>query len=309
MITTAAGEGGVARLCNPVFTNDFGRVLDIRASNVIVERLHFENGVTPPPDKKEHPNGIGPQHWNVPQLAAVLIETNATNVIVRDCEFSACPIGVRVRGTDSTIVSNRFHDAHKITERWGAIAIAITGSRTVLAYNEIRDYGYLGGVFGSDGAAFEIDSEDPSGQGREIADIDIHDNRVQNVQGGFIEVTRGDVRRIRIADNFSDCQDKFGGFADLSSEVTIERNVIWHRRLPLTALFLGAVTNSVFRDNRVVFREGARFDRQALQRKGCSLDFKRSGNVYSSTAESAAEFFRGEGLKADERYIQVSHDR
>lgn len=274
VITTAAG-GRRARLCNPDFTNDFGRVLDVRGSNVVIENLAFFDGPVPPPDKGLAVDAVGDQHRSVPQLGAVFIDAGASRVVVRNCEFTACPIGIRVRGSDCQVVSNRLHDAGKITERWGAIAVAMTGSRIELAHNEIWNYGYLGGLFGGDGAAFEIDGEDPTAYPRPISDIAIHHNRSWAVKGGFIEVTRCDVKGISLTDNYSDDQDKFAGFYQLADGVRIERNTIVRRRAPLTSVFWGATTNAVYVGNRLDLAPGVAFwnDKPALRRAGYGLGF------------------------------------
>lgn len=303
-ITIATAPGGKpATLSNPNFKDDFGRVLDIRASHVVVENLSFADGATPVPDRTADPNYLGEMHRLVPLMAAVHVEKGATHVVVRNCEFTGCPVGIRLRGSDCTVVSNRLHGAGKITERWGAIAVAMTGSRLELAYNEIWDYGFFGGVAAADGAAFEIDGEDPT-CARSVGDVNIHHNRARNVKGGFIEVTRADVRNIRLADNFSDCQDKFAGFWQLADGVTVTGNEIWHRREPLRDLFWGAVTNAVFAGNVVRFAEGTHFDRdeKGHRRRGYGLDFVRSNNHYISTARDARDFFRGKPLAPGETY-------
>lgn len=279
VVTTATG-GERAQLCNPDFTNDFGRVIDVRGGNVIVENLAFFDGPVPPPDLGLAVDAVGAQHRAVPELGTVFVDAAAHHVVVRGCEFTGCPIGIRVRGSDCQVVSNRLHDAAKITERWGAIAVAMTGSRLELAHNEIRNYGYFGGMFGFDGAAFEVDGEDPSAHGRPVADIAIHHNRSTGVKGGFLEVTRTDVKGISLTDNFSDDQDKFAGFYQLSDGVRIERNTIIRRRAPLRPVFWGAVTNAVYRDNRLLLAPGVAFDADtpALRRPGCRLDLRGEGN-------------------------------
>lgn len=275
VITTASG-GGRARLCNPHFTNDFGRVIDVRGSDVVIENLAFFDGPVPPPDPGLAIDAIGAQHRSVPQLGAVFIDAESRRVAVRNCEFTSCPIGIRVRGCDCQVVSNRLHDAGKITERWGAIAVAMTGSRLELAHNEIWNYGYLGGFFGGDGAAFEIDGEDPTAYPRPISGIAIHHNRTTAVKGGFIEVTRCDVKGISLTDNYSDDQDKFAGFYQLADGVRIERNTIIRRRAPLEAVFWGATTNAVYSGNRLELSPGVEFwnDNPALRRAGYDLGFR-----------------------------------
>jgi hypothetical protein len=275
IVTTTASGGGRARLCNPHFTNDFGRVIDVRGSDVVIENLAFFDGPVPPPDPGLAIDAIGVQHRSVPQLGAVFIDAESRRVAVRNCEFTSCPIGIRVRGCDCQVVSNRLHDAGKIMERWGAIAVAMTGSRLELAHNEIWNYGYLGGFFGGDGAAFEIDGEDPTAYPRPISGIAIHHNRTTAVKGGFIEVTRCDVKGISLTDNYSDDQDKFAGFYQLADGVRIERNTIIRRRAPLEAVFWGATTNAVYSGNRLELSPGVEFwnDDPSLRRAGCHLGF------------------------------------
>ena len=275
IVITTAPDGGRAQLCNPDFTNDFGRVIDVRGSDIVIENLAFFDGPVPPPDPGLAIDAVGAQHRSVPQLGAVFIDAAARRVVVRNCEFTSCPIGIRVRGCDCQVVSNRLHDAGKITERWGAIAVAMTGSRLELAYNEIWNYGYLGGMFGGDGAAFEVDGEDPTASPRPISDIAIHHNRSRAVKGGFLEVTRCDVKGISLTDNTSDDQDKFAGFYQLADGVRIERNTIIRRRAPLTAVFWGATTNAVYSGNRLELSPGVVFwdDKPGLRRAGYDLGF------------------------------------
>ena len=155
----------------------------------------------------------------------------------------------------------------------------MTGSRLEIAENVVRNYGYLGGFFGCDGAAFEVDGEDPTAA-RAVSDIVIRGNRSEGVKGGFLEVTRGDVKNIVITDNYSDDQDKFAGFYQLSDTVRIERNTIIRRRAPLCAVFWGATTNAVFRNNRLLLAPGVAFDadRAALRRPGFRLGLEGENN-------------------------------
>lgn len=85
---------------NPYFAENYGRSIEVLGSQ---------------------------QHKNVTQLAALFVDKDASHVLIRNNEFSNAAVGVRVRGSHSVVTHNYFHDAAKITEQWGAIAIAIVG--------------------------------------------------------------------------------------------------------------------------------------------------------------------------------------
>lgn len=132
ILVSAYGKGSAPRLMNPRFGVEFGRTISVLGSHVIIDGLYLHDSPAPPPDKTPVPWPESEQHKLVTEMAAVFVDKAAHHVTVRNCEFSNALVGVRVRGSRSLVTRNYLHDAAKITEQWGAMAIVIVGP-----YNEV----------------------------------------------------------------------------------------------------------------------------------------------------------------------------
>ncbi len=223
IVLSAYGKGKPPRFTNPVFTQEnMGRVLEIKGSYIVIEKLFFHDNPVPP-------SGLNPKlrHSNVTQMGVIFIHKGANYNVVKNCELSNSPIGIRVRGEHNVITNNYLHDADSITFHWGSIAIVVVGAGNEIAFNKIHNYGYYGGNFGLDGAAIELDGEDKL---YDAHDINIHHNVSSNTKGGFIEIT-GMTENVTIAFNVSDDIDKFVGAVGVKN-LHIVNNTIIRMRNP-----------------------------------------------------------------------------
>jgi hypothetical protein len=228
VVFTSFGEGPPPRFNNPRFADHCGRMIEITGSYIVVENLYLYDTPTPPPDKPPTEWRQSAQHRNVPDMGAVFIAKEAGHVVVQNCEFSNCLIGIRVRGQHSSIRHNWLHDAGKITEQWGAIAVVVVGPHNEVAYNSIENYGFYGGAFGLDGAAVELDGEDCGFF--DAHDTHIHHNVSRNTKGGFLEIT-GRTRNVTVEYNVSEDVDKFVGVVGIKN-LRIANNTVIRTRNP-----------------------------------------------------------------------------
>lgn len=224
---SAYGKGAAPRLMNPFFAESSGHILEVLGSHVRVERLYFHDTPTPTPDAEPTRWQDSTQHKNVTSLAALFVGSNAHHVTIEDNEFVNAAVGIRIRGSHARVAHNYLHDAGKITEQWGAIAIAVVGPYNEVCYNHIENYGFYGGAYVDDGAAVELDGEDPNFAAHTVH---IHHNLSRNVKGGFLEVAAGTSHDILVEYNVSDDVDKFVG-ASRVQNVTIRHNTVIRTRL------------------------------------------------------------------------------
>lgn len=218
IVLSAYGKGRAPSFSNPIFTQEnMGRVIEIKGNYTVIEKLYFHDNPIPPSDLD-----LKLRHYNVTQMGAVFIHKGANNNVVKNCEFSHSPIGIRVRGEHNLITNNYLHDADSITSSWGSIGIVVVGAYNEIAYNKIHNYGYYGGKFGLDGAAVELDGEDKLYNAH---DTYIHHNISVNTKGGFIEIT-GKTENVTIAFNVSDDIDKFTGAVGVKNLRIINNTII-----------------------------------------------------------------------------------
>lgn len=223
IVLTAYGEGDAPRFRNPLFERrHFGRVIEIKGNYVVVNKLCFSENLVPPANMSPEE-----RHRSVTEMGAVFLHKGADHNVVEECEFFRSPIGIRVRGEHNLISNNYLHDADSITYNWGSIAIVIVGAYNEASYNKIVNYGYYGGRFGLDGAAFELDAEDKYYNAHTIY---IHHNVSINTKGGFCEIT-GATDNILLSFNVSDDIDKFVGSIGVKN-LSIINNTIIRTRNP-----------------------------------------------------------------------------
>jgi hypothetical protein len=297
---TSFGEGPAPRFNNPRFAAHSGRVFDITGSHIVVENLCFHDTPTPPPDQPPVEWRQSVQHRNVPEMGAVFIDKESSHVIVQNCEFSHCPVGIRVRGQHSIIRRNWLHDAGKITEQWGALAVVVVGPHNEIAYNLIENYGYYGGAFGLDGAAVELDGEDRVNF--DAHDTHIHHNVSRNTKGGFLEIT-GWTRDVRVEYNVSDDVDKFVGVVGVKN-LRIANNTIIRTRNPEVAprtfwTFNKQNDDEITIANNIFYLGRGQVVYRSAKHPQGFLNTSRRNNLYHSPEGDIAAMI-GEPLAADE---------
>jgi hypothetical protein len=227
IVVSAYGKGPAPRLTNPYFAEHDGHIVEVFGRHVVVENLYLYDTPTPPPDPQPTRWQDSAQHRNVTRMAAVFVDRDASHVTVRENEFANALVGVRLRGTHSAVRNNHFHDAAKITEQWGAIAVSVVGPDNEVAYNLVENYGFYGGAYVTDGAAVELDGEDPDYRAHHVH---IHHNVSHNVKGGFLEIA-GRSHDVLVDHNLSDDVDKFVGGTHVRN-VEIRNNTVLRTRLP-----------------------------------------------------------------------------
>lgn len=227
ILVTAYGEGDAPRLMNPRFTLEYGRIVSVYGSYVTVENLYLYDGATPPPDEPPLPWKESHQHRLVTDMAGIYTDATTHHVTIQSNEFNNIPVGVRVRGAHSLVKGNSFHDASRITEYWGAMAIVIVGPHNEVAHNRIENYGFYGGAYVNDGAAVELDGED---RFFDAHDTWVHHNLSRNTKGGFLEIA-GNTHDVTIEHNISDDVDKFVGTNGIRN-LKIASNFIIRTRIP-----------------------------------------------------------------------------
>ena len=98
-------------------------------------------------------------YLNVWKLGGIKINLGADHCIVRNCEVEDCPIGINSYGEYTLITKNKVHDCNRPIwfPYWGPIGIRLGMGNQEIAWNEIRNYHSMGGEWGGDGGAIEID--------------------------------------------------------------------------------------------------------------------------------------------------------
>jgi hypothetical protein len=153
IILGAYGSGVAPLFSNTNFSVLNGNVIQVRGSSIIIDGLCFHDGVPAPP------NARSPVVRNI---GAVFIANTATNVTVRNCEASNCPVAVRSFGEYALITRNYFHDCTNqflCSPSWGPVAIMVMVSNQEVSYNRVERYYIVGGRWGADGGAVEIDDQ------------------------------------------------------------------------------------------------------------------------------------------------------
>lgn len=306
IVVTAYGKGAAPRLMNPYFAENHGRIIEVAGSHVRIENLYLHDTPTPTPDAQPTRWQDSGQHKSVTQLAALFVDKDAAHVVIRNNEFSNAAVGVRVRGTHALVTHNYFHDAAKITEQWGAIAVSIVGPHNEVSHNLVENYGFYGGIYVNDGAVVELDGEDPDYRAHHIH---IHHNVSRNVKGGFLEIA-GKSHDVLVDHNVSDDVDKFVGASHVRN-VEIRNNTVLRTRItrmPKEAEFPLATVFWTFNDkgddefhvsrNLFVVDAGQRLYKSASHPLGIT-PATRTGNQYYSVNGGIATVL-GQPLAAGE---------
>jgi len=225
IVLTRYGKGKAPLFTNPDREVLGGNAIRLSGSYLKVMGLSFY-GCAAAPDHDQYYTDI----W---ETGAVRIMLGANYCTVSHCEFSDCPKGVQSTGEHSLITRNHFHSANKRPlsfPGWGPIAIHLGNSNQEVSYNIIRDYYYIGGEFGADGGAIELDD------GRNPKrNIYIHHN-YSHSNMGFLEVSwnadisKTETYELRVEYNVSDDYQDFVMLWAPTHDATIENNTILRRQ-------------------------------------------------------------------------------
>jgi Right handed beta helix region len=256
-ITFAAyGSGTAPRFTNPSYSLLNGNMIQVRGRWIVIDGLCFHDGVPAPPpaDPNAFDNGdLDPAPRTV---AAVFIARSATHVIVRHCEAINSPVAIRSYGEYALITNNYFHDCTTqflSAPNWGPVAIMLMVSRQEVSYNRIEHYYMVGGTWGADGGAVEIDDQNPKKY------MNIHHNKVYDTQG-FLETDGGGpYTNITVAYNEADVTEKFIGMTHCRKWLIANNTIIRVRKRPGyndANWFNSGTSDTVWRNNIFVLANG-----------------------------------------------------
>jgi len=191
----AYGMGELPRFSNPDYENNSGRVFDVTGSYIVFEKLLFTDCAT-------RFKGQRRAH----SLGAIFLNEGTHHNIVRDCEFTNMPVGVRDNGDHGLVTGCYFHDSTEpINRYWGPMGLVSTGSHVEISHNTFINFRSIGTYWGADGGAIEFDNHEHQ------EDLHVHHNYSRG-NSGFLECyEHGDYENVTIAYNVSDDYEKFLG--------------------------------------------------------------------------------------------------
>lgn len=219
----AYGSGAAPRFTNPSYGVLHGNMIQVHGSWIVIDGLCFHDGVPAPPPADPNAFQKGDLDPAPRTIAAVFIASTAKHVIVRNCEAINCPVAVRSYGEYALITKNYLHDCTTqflSDPNWGPVAIMLMVSNQEVSYNRIEHYYMVGGTWGADGGAIEIDDQTPKKY------INIHHNEAYDTQG-FLETDGGGpYTDITVAYNQANVTEKFIGMTNCTKWLVANNTVI-----------------------------------------------------------------------------------
>jgi hypothetical protein len=171
----AWGEGDAPRFTNTDDSDYNGNCIQLNGHYQILENIYcFGTNDAP-----------GRGFINVWKIGGIKINLGADHCIVRNNEVEDCPIGINSYGEHTLITENNVHDCNRpiMFPYWGPIGIRLGMGNQEVSWNEIHNYHSMGGEWGGDGGAIEIDD------GRNPRNnIYLHHNRTSECMG-FCEIS------------------------------------------------------------------------------------------------------------------------
>jgi hypothetical protein len=225
IVLTAYGSGHSPKFSNPDRSILNGNAIRLSGNYLVVDGLYFYDCAAAPDNDASYTD-----IWDV---GAIRIMAGASHCTIRNCEFSNCPKGIQSTGEYALITKNYLHSANKrplSSPGWGPIAIQMGNSHQEVSYNIIKDYYFIGGEFGADGGALELDDgRNPK------TDIYIHHNYSCSNMGflevsWFADIAKTETYDLRIAYNVSDDYQDFVMLWAPTHETFIENNTIFRRQ-------------------------------------------------------------------------------
>lgn len=199
IVFSSYGVGSTPRFTNPSYSILNGNMIQIHGSWAVIDGLCFKDGVTAADSAK---NDV------IRNIGTVFIAPKASHVTVKNCEAINCPVAVRSFGEFALITLNNFHDCTDkflCSPNWGPVAVMLMVSNQEVSHNIFEHYYKVGGAWGADGGAIEIDDTNPK------KNINIHHNKAYDTQG-FIETDGGGpFDSVTVAYNEANVYEKFIG--------------------------------------------------------------------------------------------------
>jgi len=198
IVISSYRDGALPSFSNPSRDEVNGNVFQVSGSYLVFDRLSFLKCA----------NSNSQKSKSVLEVGAIFTQTNAHNIIIKNCEFTECPIGVNITGQHSLITGNSFKDCNRFLSNpdWGPIGIVIGNAYDEISHNSCSNYVNIGGNYGADGGFIELDDRF---FGVKVHDIKIHHNKSFGNMG-FLEVEKkveGD--NIDVYYNLSDDYQQF----------------------------------------------------------------------------------------------------
>ncbi len=186
---SAYSEGKAPSFNNSNLLLNNGNIIQISGDHIIIDGLYFHDGVS-----ADRSKGI-----NARKIGAIYINESADYIVVKNCEFYDCPLGIQIYGQHSLITNNFIHDCNRFLSEpsWGPIGIMVATSNHEISYNRIENMVKVGGTFGADGGAIEIDKYENIHE-----NIEIHHNYSYGNEG-FLEIIKGKTENVRVHHNIS----------------------------------------------------------------------------------------------------------
>ena len=221
---SAYGTGDAPSFTNPNYSDNTGNAMRIRGDYHIVEDLYFHHTAPAPPSAGFE------TVWSV---GALHVSLGHDHVIIRNNEFANTPKAIQSYSEYSLITNNYIHDGNSSQFNgflsrpyWGPIGIHLGIGNQEVSYNTIENMYVVGGKWGGDGSAIEIDD------GRNHKDnIHIHHNTTEHNMG-FLEVSwwadfgKMSSTNVTIDHNVSRDYQQFVLWWAPTSASTIENNTI-----------------------------------------------------------------------------------
>lgn len=182
---SAYGTGHAPKFTSEGYFHNNGNAMRIRGDYHIVENLYFHHCAPAP--------GGGVSFEQIWTVGALHVSFGNDHVIIRNNEFANNPKAIQSYSEYSLITENYIHDVNDIQAGgwlsepyWGPIGIQLGIGNQEVSYNTIENMYVIGGEWGGDGGAFEIDD------GRNHKDnIHIHHNTTFHNMG-FLEISYWD---------------------------------------------------------------------------------------------------------------------
>lgn len=225
IVLTVYGRGEAPKFSNPDRSVLDGNAIRLSGSYLVIDGLYFHDCAAA--------TGNDSTYTAIWEVGAVRIVLGANHCTVRNCEFFNCPKGIQSTGEYSLITRNYLHSANArplSSPGWGPIAIHMGNSHQEVSYNIIKDYYFIGGEFGADGGALELDDgRNPK------TDIYIHHNYTSSNMGflevsWFADIAKTETYDLRVAYNVSDDFQDFVMLWAPTHDTYVENNTIFRRK-------------------------------------------------------------------------------
>jgi len=234
---TAYGEGVSPTIDNRNYSVINGNAIQVSGSHVIIDGFFFKDGLP-----ASRVKGVGARRSGV-----IFVNEGANHNIIRNCEIENCPMGIQVYGEYNLITQNYIHDCNIFLAYpgWGPVGIMVATSHNEISYNHIVNYYAIGGAFGADGGALEIDESSIPKE-----NISIHHNYSVDNEG-FLEIIGGvEIKNVHVHHNISeDFQDFIFFWA--GTDCIVENNTVLSIKPQNSRL---SVVFSFHQDSTVIIR-------------------------------------------------------